>query len=862
MNDHPVVTTAQSEDQMKISKKILGTFAAFLTTACGVAVDQNQINRINEGDIAVNDSHQVEGFYLSGDDFTSIGDASTLTTSANSLTCGANSGTEGIESNITYDLTGKETIVKINNPSVGERFGIESSSGNNYYLEVTAAGIVKPKKNSSIIAWHRSFTNTAYLHVFHDATWDRIRVALTTDGVRDTEPYYEWVEATLPNYKVVYHCDDTGTSNITDLEIDGATKNLSLSGGGGGGGTTDSSGGGSGGGGGGSSSDMVVLGSGSNLSSTTTSLTCPANGDNSGAESASSFDFNGGEVIVDLSYTAGANNNQKLTIQGASNNVGIRIFKWGSTYQAKAFKDGVDLVHKDLTATSNELKITHLNGIVRWYANGVEYGNTLYSATAGMKIKLECGNEAGTFSDLTLDGVAQNLDVAGGGTGDGTGDGSGGGGGGTSDIRTHPNYAYVQKAHTYFENVKVQSNDPDVRTFKTYISTWPFDNAADVYDNGIAAIMYTVMGRATDAGDILNSYLQIYQGLEDWGNAQNPVQEKKLLTARVYQDTLEPNDQVDGNFEDLGNNSYMMLAFCKYYNQFLGDGATQAQLLPYYDRAYKILDYIWRTRKYTNGQDRFFAREKYRDQYHEDNNIREDWTSTEHNINLYAFGKCMQQNMPSGQGYSATLINDFTNVAGNFVAYMWDGNLGTYRVGTYPGTDAWNMDYTGSPVDTVTWRYLSGAGHISSAVDTTSINYMLSNHWVLENFVTLNGSNPVTVNNFYGVRFTDYTGAWGSQIENTGAALAALKKHGGYASSANQIESSLKALFDARPADQGLPSHQEDVSSSCCNTGLTWSYYDQPHTASTAYGVLGLIGQNPYQATKSDNIRIQPVIIP
>lgn len=594
----------------------------------------------------------------------------------------------------------------------------------------------------------------------------------------------------------------------------------------------------------GNTGDMVMIGSGKGLTSTTASLICPAQGDNSGAESTHSFNFNGKSVIVDLDSLTGTNSNHKLVIQGPSDNVGISIMKWGSTYQAKAFLNDVDLMDSNHTGTSNELKIAHSDNTVHWYANGVEFGRTLFSSTNNMKVKLLCGNESGIFHHLYVNGTALDMDVAG---------ASGSSGlqsisySGSGNITNHPDYAYVQKAHNYFKKMTVQSSYSDLSTIRTFDSGGPWINASDVYDNGITAIAYTVMGRATDAGNILNTYLQIYQGLEDWGNT-NDV-EKKLLTQRVYTTNLLPHTGVEPSAEDLGNNSYMMLAFCKYFNQFMNDGASEAQLLPYYDRAYKMLDYIWRTRKVSNGGlERYYAREV----------TNQTWAAAEHHINLYALGKCMAQHIPAG--YNATLIDDFTAVADNFVREMWDSDDGAYRIGTYPNSSIINEEI-GYPVDLVSWRYLADAGYRSDADDNSTFNFMLENHYVVET--------AFDIPNFAGVKFTANYWAEGQQTENTGAILIAMKKHGGFPTQVAQVQSSLKALFDQQGTDGGLYAHNELWSDICdgetgeyCNTGLSWSYFRVPHTASTAYGILGIIGENPYQTGKSDYIRVQNVIIP
>ncbi|MFK7823976.1 MAG: hypothetical protein AB8G05_07465 [Oligoflexales bacterium] len=448
---------------------------------------------------------------------------------------------------------------------------------------------------------------------------------------------------------------------------------------------------------------------------------------------------------------------------------------------------------------------------------------------------------------------------------------SGGGQGGSGSITSSPYYSYVQKADAFFESQKkvqthYHSNGVDIPldsglpftnyTLNTYNvpSGNVFHRVSDVYDNGLTAIYYTVTGRASKAGEILSTYLRMYKSAEEYGNSVN--KEIKLLTQRVFSKTLFPNF-LEPAAEDLGNNSYMAIAFCRYFNQYRGNGASEANLLPYYDRAYQILDYIYRTRLQNNGIRRFIGRDTA------------GYASAEHHVNLYALGKCMQQYIPAGQGYSTSRITDFTTVADDFVRAMWDNNVGSYRIGTIDDINSSAINTPDRfPADMASWRYMSGAGFRSTGDDTRSLTWLTTPEsangeggvWVQENF---NGINP-----YYGVRFTNKADAYGTQTENTGAALLALKMHGGFSAKATLIENSLTALF-TQEGNGGLPAHDDAVGSSCphftdpsCNTGLTWSYFNTPHTASTAYSILGLLGENPYQTEPSGYDRIESVVIP
>ena len=470
---------------------------------------------------------------------------------------------------------------------------------------------------------------------------------------------------------------------------------------------------------------------------------------------------------------------------------------------------------------------------------------------------------------------------------------SGGGSPGTKDLATAPNYDYIAKADAFLESQKVQQTkyvdatgthdvDPSA-PFKNYtLNTYsnhgygPLNNKSDVYDNGLAAIYYTVTGRATKAGEILSTYLRMYNYL-----ANDPTA-PKILSQRVDAENLTPDGSVEPIAYDLGNNSYMILALCKYYKQFVDNGATAQELQPYYDRAYKLVAYINQHHKRTGGEAAFrgfIGRNSYQ------NNLDGQgpfWQSNEHIINLYAVGNCMAGISPPqpNQGedpYDTSILTEFRDHADNFVRNMFDTAIGAYRIGTPDELNAnrFNLE-DGVPADTQTWRILSGAGYISKDADKQSLDYLTTpagannasgggngsgGHWVVE---TIFG-----VDNFAGVRFTANNYANGQQTENTGAALLALLKDGRYSEKAKQIEESLKKFFDNQ-GNNGLPAHKEnmgDINPACfqptgvnCNTGLGWSYFSASHVASTVYSILGLINENPYSPDPSAYKRTEDVV--
>ena len=123
------------------------------------------------------------------------------------------------------------------------------------------------------------------------------------------------------------------------------------------------------------------------------------------------------------------------------------------------------------------------------------------------------------------------------------------------------------------------------------------------------------------------------------------------------------------------------------------------------------------------------------------------------------------------------------------------------------------------------------------------------------------GTQPWT--SITGVQATE---AYGAQQENVGAALIALNAFNNnysvnYDLQVGQLRSSVKAMLNYYK-NSGIPAHFDetiscDANRQGCNTGITWSYARQSHTAATVYFGLALLyqfsdsgeiieGANPY----------------
>ena len=227
-------------DQMKISKKIIGTFAVILTAACGIEVDQKDIHKISEG----NSSQPLgEGFDLSGTDVSSIGSGANLNASSNLLECAPGAAGDGIVTNTTnYDLTGGEVTIKIDltntNPGHSEKISLISSTGDDYHFTIFDAGgygyQAKASKNSDGFNWHRDFgvgNSVGYLRFKHDTTFNQMRLGFSTTGTFDPAIYMPYSVTSPTNFKLEFRCDDTLGSKISDLVINSNQLDLNLGGG-------------------------------------------------------------------------------------------------------------------------------------------------------------------------------------------------------------------------------------------------------------------------------------------------------------------------------------------------------------------------------------------------------------------------------------------------------------------------------------------------------------------------------------------------------------------------------------------------------------------------------------------------------
>ena len=482
--------------------------------------------------------------------------------------------------------------------------------------------------------------------------------------------------------------------------------------------------------------------------------------------------------------------------------------------------------------------------------------------------------------------------------------GSSGGGGpsGPFTLNDATQNQYLAYVEAYIDSQTRTSNygETRVRTYDVNASnynlngdpliTQPDQNgfywATDTYDNALAVIFYSVIGKPTKAAAILDSWIR----MQNWQINDDPDQYKKALFWARYR--YDDNTQIwnidsGGEFLDTGNNAMMALAMCRYYQQFKNDAPDAALHKNYYNAAKSIMTEIHSNFVCNEGSYNGYMGRPTSFYYNESGEWTPyagyaTWMSVEHNLDMYALGACMEDAALTAEPGVNTIADDVKTKAGLFVSQMWDAGEKAYKVGTGacgPSTGI-NDDY--KPADGITWRHLSKAetsitNHNDRSADSMVTLVSSSGQFLVQDmgFTNLIGT-P-----YWGTKFSDADwegldpaiGAYGAQQENTGAALIALNDYYGntYNADLEKIRTGVKAMLSYYgDQNMGIPAHFEENISNCnsetrayCNTGLQWSYQRVPHTAATVYFGLALLyqfsnggtiipGANPYYPTSSE----------
>ena len=474
---------------------------------------------------------------------------------------------------------------------------------------------------------------------------------------------------------------------------------------------------------------------------------------------------------------------------------------------------------------------------------------------------------------------------------------SGGGGPGSSDPMTFSSLPqdqrdYLKYIEDYIDKQTVMADngrDHVVRTYNVGSGIWEL--VADTYDNSLAVQFFTAIGKPQKAARILDTWLRI----NEWNIANHSdTTTHGLFWPRVNMTDVSLSIGPDWptTFLDVGNNSMMGMAFCKYYLQFYNDAPDSQQHKRYYDAAKSIMSTIHNNFQCNDSTSGYIGRRARVGDSAEGN---QPWRSVEHNLDMYALGACVEA-AASLAGDNTTTAVAVKERAGTFVDTMWDATNNRYRVGTgfcSAGPNAINNNYIA--VDGITWRYLSKAALSDSSHSQKSQSSMatLVSDFIFEDtdWTTLLGG----VVPYWGVPFSIVgpvpwthpdTGepgseAYGAQQENVGAALLALNAFNNdfganYGVKINEMRAGVKAMLDYHKG-HGVPAHFEETINCVqstrknCNTGLDWSYARTPHTAATSYFGLALLyqfsdqgeinaGANPYSNYPSRIITQESVL--
>ena len=428
--------------------------------------------------------------------------------------------------------------------------------------------------------------------------------------------------------------------------------------------------------------------------------------------------------------------------------------------------------------------------------------------------------------------------------------------------------AYVEQYIESQTRYGQHSEDVNAYTVRTYgVGEDDFFGAAsDTYDNALASIFFTVTGKPQKASKILDTWLRFHK------TNLNKPELKGLFWPRFNYHDLQPAYWIDfgGEFFDVGNNSMMALAFCRYYLQFKDDAPDANLHKEYYKAAKAMMSEI-----HNNFQCKVGPYQGYMGRPTSTGQGHAEWQSVEHNLDMFALGACVQEAAKTAEPGVDTLADEVQQISGNFVSQMWDDAEGAYRTGTEPSCNSsTKLNDAFKPVDGITWRFLTKAEASPELHDTrsaVSMETLVTNRFMLED----SGFTSEIGTPYFGVRFTDE--GWGAQQENTGAALLAMNGFYGDTPNADldKLRTGVKAML-AHYKGEGVPAHF-DTNDECnggqgsCNTGITWSYMRWAHTASTVYFGLALgyqferngriiPGMNPYYPGPS-NVKPQETVI-
>jgi hypothetical protein len=422
--------------------------------------------------------------------------------------------------------------------------------------------------------------------------------------------------------------------------------------------------------------------------------------------------------------------------------------------------------------------------------------------------------------------------------------------------------------------------------YTTFHSNPLFEGVCDVYDNSLV-LHYLTSTMQISAATLLARSILVLMVKEGWNpdgaTAAARLQNFGLLSVRYTANGSLPSGDLawESGIKDIGNNSYVGISLAKYGIAMFPDDSIDKN--PYKKAAFDILNRIHTSRLYSGNIKGYIARDRGRPG---------SYMSMEHHIDMYSLASIMLT-MKLTDAEKLVCENSL-KISVDFMETMWNPTKKYFNVGT-----GYTIDENGStlstvtintttptPVDCQTWRAL--AVNMESLKDTKTNESLL---WAVKQTAIQDswkgtvgcssGSeefmpNPVCTEvpeayRVTGFKFTE--SARGIQLENTGSGMLALiraRKLGSLQDSSvdktvSDVHKSLESIFTVFP--DGIPGslraegayprmkkngeelyHDETYSNTTIeetNTGITWSYWRYPHTASTIYCWLA------YQASQS-----------
>ncbi|KAK3253819.1 hypothetical protein CYMTET_36947 [Cymbomonas tetramitiformis] len=341
------------------------------------------------------------------------------------------------------------------------------------------------------------------------------------------------------------------------------------------------------------------------------------------------------------------------------------------------------------------------------------------------------------------------------------------------------------------------------------------------------------------------------------------IQGYRGLGTRYNSEGAPPSGPIhwDSIQKDTGNNAYMGIAFARFVRRY-ASFYDHEDVTRYARAAADIFLTVHQNLRCP------YAYEGYSARYNGQN-----YTSTEHNIDMYALATHLLEVFTGNvqikidaieKNYILEAARQGLAISYAYVNQMFDSN-GYFLIGCgFCTPDQKQNTFQPTPVDVQTWSLLAGADYTASR-QASALDWAVKNTLSLDSTRWADGCDThncsAADNDVYtGFKFT--TAGVGIQLENTGSStIAVLELISRYNSSrealgpvAANLTSSLKRLWKVR----GYEGMWASLRPKGGATGLGWDYGKVPHTASSVYTASALAyvkdkAFNPYSTAVSQH---------